>query len=68
MDANKSRQSAFLSGMFTVIALGSVYWFITPASHPDASTARVIAVILQGLIGTALAVWCWRRSGGGERM
>lgn len=62
MDTKKSRQSAFLSGMLTMVALGSVYWFITPAAHPDASSAREIVVILQGVIAVAVAVWLWRRS------
>jgi hypothetical protein len=63
MDAEKARRNGALAGMFMTIAAWGGNWLITPAAHPDASSARQAAVIAQVVIMAALAIWFWRRGG-----
>ena len=47
----------------TLFALGAqaLHWFITPAAHPDASTAQAVAVAAQAALGFGVAGWLvWR--------
>lgn len=43
------------------LAASAVHWLITPMDHPDASNARVAAVLVQALIGVAALAWGWRQ-------
>lgn len=51
-----------LAGMFLVISATTGHWFITPA-HVTASTARTVAVAIQGIACLAIAVAIWMRHG-----
>lgn len=49
-------------GAFGLMLLGSAgNWFITPMSHPDAGPVRTGLVVLQALVGLAMAGWAYRR-------
>jgi hypothetical protein len=41
------------------MAAAGVNWLITPMSHPDATPLRSMQVIVQVIVGTVLAVYCW---------
>jgi hypothetical protein len=40
-----------LCGMLLMVGSSAIHWFITPMSHPDASTAREVGAAIQGLLG-----------------
>jgi hypothetical protein len=61
MDVEKARGNGALSGVFLMIAASGAYWLNTP--HPDASSARQAAVIMQVILGAVLAIWFWHRGG-----
>ncbi len=42
-----------------MVAAGAARWLITPINHPDASDARVVAVVIQLVIGVAVLAWGW---------
>jgi|GEM_PF-4370297 len=63
MDVEKARGNGALAGMFLTIAAWGGNWLITPAAHPDASSAHQAAVIAQVVLSAALAIWFWRRGG-----
>lgn len=64
MDAEMARRyDGALTVMFALLAAWGVYWPITPAAHPKASTVRQAAVVGQVLVTAALALWFWRRAG-----
>lgn len=52
-----------MTGMLFILAADSLHWFITPAAHPVASTARSIGVAVQAVLFLAGAWWFWRRPG-----
>lgn len=43
------------------IAAGAARWLITPINHPDASDARVTAVVIQLVLGVAMVAWGYRQ-------
>jgi len=55
------RASAIMA--FAVIGGQAVHWLINPANHPDASTARTIAVVVQAVACFGVALWLARQSG-----
>ncbi len=50
-----------IAGMCLVIAANALHWFITPAAHPDASTARQFGVAAQVVVCLAILWWLGRR-------
>lgn len=36
-------------------------WLLTPINHPNASDDRVVAVVMQFVIGLAVLAWGWRQ-------
>jgi hypothetical protein len=48
--------------MFMLIGAHAIHWLMTPINHPDASTARTIAVVGQAFVGFGAAWWLTRRS------
>lgn len=63
MDVERARGNGALAGMFMMIAAIGINWLITPAAHPDASTAQQVGVIAQVIVSAALTLWFWRRAG-----
>ena len=57
MNAQKSFDTGMLAGALFIFAAQSVYWLITPISHPDASDVRWAAVVAQGVICASVALW-----------
>jgi hypothetical protein len=47
--------------MFVMLAAYSLHWFITPAAHPDAGTARNVGVAVQAALCIGGAWWFARR-------
>ncbi len=49
------------AGMLLIIGAQALHWFITP--HPDASSAREVAVALQAIVsfGTAAGIYLYHR-------
>jgi hypothetical protein len=56
-----SNSSGFERGVFAgiLVAVGAsaVNWFITPMSHPDASTLRNVGVAIQAVLGLGVGIW-----------
>ena len=53
-------RSGMLAGILLAIAAQAGNWMIT--SHPDASQARKIAVVLQAVVALSLSVWLMLRA------
>jgi hypothetical protein len=60
---NRARSFGFLGGLMVAVAASGVNWLITPSAHPDASPLRSMLVIVQVIVGTVLAVYCWVAGG-----
>lgn len=60
---NRARSFGFLGGLMLAVAAAGVNWLITPMDHPDASALQSLLVIVQVVVGTVLAVWCWVAAG-----
>jgi hypothetical protein len=59
--SNKSFKSGWWSGFLMAIAAQGGHWFITPASHPGASTLRTVGVIAQIVICLGISLWLMQR-------
>lgn len=57
MDSQKSFNTGMLAGALFIVAAQTVHWLITPMSHPDASDARWVGVVAQGVLCAAVALW-----------
>lgn len=42
-----------------VLAGESANWLFTPEAHPGAPPLQIAAVVAQGLLAAAGALWCW---------
>ena len=61
MSGNKAFDRGVLAGVLLSVGASAMHWFITPAAHPDASTARHVGVIAEALIGFGGCAWpIWR--------
>lgn len=40
-----------MAGLLAMIGGQAVHWFLTPMSHPDATSLRVIGVAVQAVLG-----------------
>jgi drug/metabolite transporter (DMT)-like permease len=60
---NRARSFGFLGGLMLAMAAAGVFWLITPMAHPDATALQSLLVIVQVVVGTVLAVWCWVAAG-----
>jgi hypothetical protein len=60
---NRARSFGFLGGLMLAVAASWVNWLITPMSHPDATPLLSMLVIVQVIVGTVLAVYCWVAGG-----
>ena len=56
MDSKSSFTDGMLAGALLIFAAQAGYWLITPTSHPDASDARWVAVVAQGVICASIAL------------
>ncbi|MHB1095293.1 MAG: hypothetical protein ACYC3F_03895 [Gemmatimonadaceae bacterium] len=64
MASDKSFNSGMLAGVLFALAAQAGNWLITPMSHPDASNARWVGVVAQGVICISVAMWLfWRQRG-----
>ncbi len=61
MSPNRAFDSGMLAGMLFALAASGVNWLISPTSHPDATTTRVVAVVVQAVGSLALALILVRR-------
>lgn len=57
MRDNTSFRRGLLVGVLLMLGSHAVHWLLTPASHPDASLARIIAVGMQAILGYGGALW-----------
>ena len=46
---------------FTLLGAQALHWLMTPTRHPDASTVRTIAVVVQAIVGFGAVVWLTRQ-------
>jgi len=60
---NRARSFGFLGGLMLAVAASGVNWLITPMAHPDATPFQSTLVIVQVILGTVLAVYCWVAAG-----
>lgn len=62
--------SGVLAGMLLAAGAQALHWFVTPAAHPDASTAQAVGVAAQAALGFGVAgrlAWRGRRGRTGTR-
>lgn len=66
MSSISPTQDRFLAGVLCGVLLmwgaDGIHWFITPVSHPDASTAQSLGVAAQVILSNGIAVWLWYRA------
>ena len=61
MSSNRAFDSGMLAGILFMVAASAGHWLITPASHPDATTLRVAAVVVQAVGSLVFALILVRR-------
>ena len=57
MPSKNSSGQAVVALMLALVGGQAVHWLITPAQHPDASSARALAVALQAVAGWGGFIW-----------
>jgi hypothetical protein len=63
MTDKASFRSGVLVGLLAMIGAQAIHWLITPANHPDASSMRTTAVVIQAIGAFGVAIWiAFRRS------
>jgi hypothetical protein len=61
MNGSSSFGRASTIMMFTLLGAQALHWLMTPIRHPDASTVRTIAVVVQAFVGFGAVLWLtWR--------
>jgi hypothetical protein len=61
IDCSRGFWGGALFGMCLMIAANGITWLVTPFRHPDAGTARTIAVVVQIIVSSSVAVWLYVR-------
>jgi hypothetical protein len=60
-DGSRGFWGGALFGMCLIIAANGVNWLITPMRHPNAGTAKTVAVIVQIVVAASVAIWLYLR-------
>lgn len=61
IDGSRGFWGGALFGMCLMIAANGISWLVTPMRHPDAGTARTIAVFVQIVVSASVAVLLYVR-------
>jgi len=57
MSNSSGFERGVIAGILVAIGASAVNWFITPMSHPDASTLRNVGVAIQATVGLGVGIW-----------